>query len=141
MYFRPKLCMLIHVNVGTFLDVRSEMNIHFTGVNEGCKVCCLGSLPYHVDQLSSMKTEMLNARAFNIRKNMITSIHYYITRPILLFVIYSLVYCNKHYSGELIPRCNNKTIRFLTLFSLPLYVKQLSCDNMNVIETIYIKEY
>ena len=39
MYFRPKLCMLIHVNVGTSLDVRSEMNIHFTGVNEGCKVC------------------------------------------------------------------------------------------------------
>ena len=31
--------MLIHVNVGTSLDVRSEMNIHFTGVNEGCKVC------------------------------------------------------------------------------------------------------
>ena len=39
MYLRPKLCMLIHVNVGTSLDVRSEMNIHFTGVNEGCKVC------------------------------------------------------------------------------------------------------
>ena len=39
MYLIPKLCMLIHVNVGTSLHVRSEMNIHFTGVNEGCKVC------------------------------------------------------------------------------------------------------
>ena len=29
--------MLIHVNVGTYLDARSEMNIHFTGVNEGCE--------------------------------------------------------------------------------------------------------
>ena len=38
MFSPPKLCMLIHANIGTPLDVRSEMNIHVSGVNEGCKV-------------------------------------------------------------------------------------------------------
>ena len=41
MYLTPQLCMLIHVNVGTYLTSKVKWICIITGVNEGCEVYAL----------------------------------------------------------------------------------------------------
>ena len=49
MYLTPQLCMLIHVNVGTYLTSKVKWICIITGVNEGCEAYMPYLFQYHVE--------------------------------------------------------------------------------------------